>query len=208
MYIQTMTTAEILGEYDKDLPQILSVCDAKQTKVDKIIRRSALFPVYLHSSVRSKRGNDWLLLFEARSKKEIGDNCRITLISTFDSTHGRYAIMWTTIKDRPVHIIFQPHFFGRYAKRAGIDLSGMELIHRYFKLNNSFGFTTQKEQYDNKIYLNAYGSSSEGIALGYWLNSERPAIFFKTFITYDMCKGQQIESFAQADEIRKEIHEL
>ena len=184
MYIQTMTTAEILEEYDKDLPQILSICDAKQTKIDKIIRRSALFPVYLHSSVRSKRGNDWLLLFEAHSKKETGDNCRITLISTFDTAHGRYAIMWITIQERPVYIIFQPHFFGRYAQRAGIDFSGMELIHRYFKLNNSFGFTTQKEQYDNKIYLNAYGSSSEGIALGYWLNSEKSAILFKTFIRF------------------------
>lgn len=207
MYTPTMTIAEILAEYDKDLPQILSVCDAKQHKVDKIIRRSSLFPVYLHSSIRSKRGNDWLLLFEAHNKKEIGDYCRVTLVSTFDSPHGRYTIIWTTINDKPVHIIFQPHFFSRYSQRTGADLSGLELIHRYFKLNNSFGITSKKELYDNKMYLNAYGSTNEGIALGYWLNSERPAILFKTFITYDMCKGQQIELFAQADTIRKEIHE-
>lgn len=43
--------------------------------------------------------------------------------------------------------------------------------------------------------------------MGTKLQSEHDVILFRTFITYDMCKGQQIESFAKAEEIRKENHE-
>lgn len=32
-------------------------------------------------------------------------------------------------------------------------------------------------------------------------------ILFKTFVTYDMLKGEQVEKFTRNEEIRKEIHE-
>lgn len=207
MYTSTMTADELIKEFTADLPQIISISDARQKKADKIIKKSVLFPVYLHSYVKSKRGNDWILLIEAKSKKYVGDNCLITLVSTFDVGHGRCAIMWSSVQGKPQYIIFTPHFFQRFALRTGVNLTGIELIHRYFKMNPAYGFNVEKEIFGGMEKTNIYGSTTEGVALGVRLYTENDIILFRTFITYEMCKGEQIESFAKADQFRKEMHE-
>lgn len=206
MYTSTMTADELVDEFTADLPQVISVSDAKQVKADKIIKKSKMFPVYLHAHVKTKHKNDWMILIEAKNKKYIGDNCLITLISTFD-IGGRYAMMWSSIQGKPVHIIFTPHFFQRYAQRTGIELTGIDLIHRYFKINPSYGFNIVPERIGYKEKTNVYGSTTEGVALGARLYTTNHIILFKTFITYDMCKGEQIAEFAKSNEIRKELHE-
>lgn len=206
MYTKGMTADELVAEFTADLPQVISVSDGKQKKADKIIKRSEAFPVYLHAYIKTKRGNDWMILIEAKSKRYIGDNCLITLISTFD-IGGRYAMMWSSIQGNPIHIIFTPHFFQRYAQRTGIELTGVDLIHRYFKINPSYGFNVVPERIGDKEKTNVYGSTTEGVALGARLYTTNHIILFKTFITYDMCKGEQIEEFAKSNEIRKELHE-
>ena len=207
MYTATMTADELIDEFTADLPQVLSVSDVKQIKADKIISKSKMFPVYLHSFIKTKRKNDWIVLLEAKNKNYVGDNCLITLVSHFDVGAGRYAIMWSSHNGNPIHMIFNPHFFSRFSERAGINLTGIELIHRYFKKNPSYGFNVVPERFGNLEKVNVYGSTEEGIAMGVQLNTKHNIFFFRTFITYDMCKGKQIEDFARADEIRREIHE-
>lgn len=207
MYTATMTADELVNEFTADLPQVMSVSDAKQIKADKIIKKSKMFPVYLHAYIKTKRKNDWMILLEAKNNKYVGDDCLISLISHFDVGVGRYAMFWTSYKSTPIHIIFTPHFFKRFAERVGINLTGVELIHRYFKKNPSYGFSTASDYFGNMQKINVYGSTTEGIALGVQLNTKHNIILFRTFITYDMCKGKQIEDFARANEIRKEIHE-
>lgn len=202
-----MTADELVNEFTADLPQVMSVSDAKQIKADKIIKKSKMFPVYLHAYIKTKRKNDWMILLEAKNNKYVGDDCLISLISHFDVGVGRYAMFWTSYKSTPIHIIFTPHFFKRFAERVGINLTGVELIHRYFKKNPSYGFSTASDYFGNMQKINVYGSTTEGIALGVQLNTKHNIILFRTFITYDMCKGKQIEDFARANEIRKEIHE-
>lgn len=207
MYTQTMNVEEIIKEFNSDLPQVVAISDAKQSKVDKIVRKSAHYPVYLHSFVKTKRGNDWLILFEAKSKKNVGMNCLMTLVSIMNMKDGRYAIMWSTVFGRTQFIMFTPHFFSRFAQRVGIELTGMELIQRYFKINASYGFNKRKEIVGEMMKTNIYGSTVEGVALGVQLYTESNVILFRTFITYEMTKGEQIEAFAQAEEIRREMHE-
>lgn len=207
MYTTTMTVDELINEFTADLPQILSISDAKQKKADKIIKKSQLFPVYLHAKIKTKRGNDWLLLIEAKNKKYVGDDCLMTMVSIPLLNGSRYAIMWSSIQGQSIHIIFTPHFFSRYSLRAGIDLKGEDLILRYFKINPSYGFNVMREIIDGNEKINVYGSTNEGVALGVRLFTDKYVVLFKTFITYDMCKGEQIENFAQAEQIRREIHE-
>lgn len=207
MYTTTMTVDELINEFTADLPQILSISDAKQKKADKIIKKSQLFPVYLHAKIKTKRGNDWLLLIEAKNKKYVGDDCLTTMVSIPLLNGNRYAIMWSSIQGQSIHIIFTPHFFSRYSLRAGIDLKGEDLILRYFKINPSYGFNVVREIIDGNEKINVYGSTNEGVALGVRLFTDKYVVLFKTFITYDMCKGEQIENFAQAEQIRREIHE-
>lgn len=45
---------------------------------------------------------------------------------------------------------------------------------------------------------------AEGVALGYV--SAEGNILFKTFVTYDMLKGEQIAKFIENEKIRQEIH--
>lgn len=207
MYTATMTADELVNEFTADLPQVISVSDVKQIKADKIIKKSKMFPVYLHAYLKTKRKNDWIILLEAKNKRYIGDDCLITFVSHFDFGSGRYAMFWTSYQGTPIHIIFTPHFFSRYAERNGISLSGIDLIHRYFKKNPSYGFNSNSDIFGNMQKINVYGSTTEGIAMGVQLNAKHNIILFRTFITYEMCKGQQIEDFVRANEIRKEIHE-
>lgn len=207
MYTATMTADELVNEFTADLPQVMSISDVKQIKADKIIKKSKMFPVYLHAHVKTKRKNDWIILIEAKNKRYIGDDCLITFVSHFDYGAGRYAMLWTAYQGTPIHIIFTPHFFSRFAERVGINLSGIDLIHRYFKKNPSYCFNTVSDFFGNMQKINVYGSTTEGVAMGVQLNTKHNIILFRTFITYDMCKGKQIEDFARANEIRKEIHE-
>ncbi len=49
-----------------------------------------------------------------------------------------------------------------------------------------------------------YGSTKDGVALGWHTTGGN--VHFKTFITYEMTKGDQIEIFAQNEKIRQELH--
>ena len=104
-------------------------------------------------------------------------------------------------------IVYPPHFFSRFAERMSLDVTGVNLIRRYFEKNNSYTFETEDELIsDNLCRRNIYGSSLEGVAMGVEITGYE-IILFKTFITYDMTKGQQISLFARNEEIRREIHE-
>lgn len=198
-----MTEAELLDEIKKDLPNVISISNNKDAKVRRIIRKSVLFPVYLHSYVTTLRKNKWIILWEARNKKNVGDDSLISFVCYQETEHGRYAYMPTWANKKLILIIYPPHFFSRFAERMNMDLSGVELIKRYFEKNNSYAYEFGTAD-DSRQQI--YGSSLEGIALGL-RNTEHDIILFKTFITYDMSKGAQIETFARNEEIRKEIHE-
>lgn len=198
-----MTEAELLEEIKKDLPNVINISNNKDVKVRRIIQKSVLFPTYIHSYVTSPRKNKWIILWEARSKKNVGDDSLISFVCYQETPHGRYAYMPTWAGKKLILIVYPPHFFSRFAERMNLDLSGVDLIKRYFEKNNSYAFELGGADNGRQ---EIYGSSLDGVALG--LRSiEYNIILFKTFITYDMSKGSQIEAFARNEEIRKEIHE-
>jgi hypothetical protein len=86
----------------------------------------------MHLSYKSSRKNDWILFFEARNKKEVGDLSRITFVCYYNSPHGYYAVMPTFTKGKQHLIFYAPHFFSRYGKRIGLNLTGIALIKKYF----------------------------------------------------------------------------
>ncbi|MFT0577699.1 hypothetical protein [Bacteroides thetaiotaomicron] len=207
MIIPQMSEAELLEEIRLDLPNVVSISDTKDTKVRRIIQKSVLFPIYLHSFVTSPRKNKWIILWEARNKKNIGDNSLITFLCYQETPHGRYVFMPTWSNGSLILIVYPPHFFSRFAERMSLDVTGVNLIRRYFEKNNSYTFETEDELIsDNLCRRNIYGSSLEGVAMGVEITGYE-IILFKTFITYDMTKGQQISLFARNEEIRREIHE-
>ena len=207
MVVPGMTYGEIVSEIKKDIPYVLDVSDKKEGKVRRAILKSSIFPVRLFSFVTSKNRNRWMLLWEACGKKSIGDNVLFSMVCIVNNSNGRMAIMPSFHNTgEPTFFIFLPHFFQRFANRMGIKLSGEELIKRYFQYNPNFSIDTKKEMVTDKQYaIRASGTSTDGIALGYQLLDG--SFFFKTFITYDMAKGEQLKEFFESEERRKRNHE-
>lgn len=55
----------------------------------------------------------------------------------------------------------------------------------------------------NMCIKEVHASCNDGIAIGNV--TETGNVFFKTFITYEMTKGEQVEKFAHNEKIRKEF---
>lgn len=147
-----------------------------------------------------------LILWEARSKKEIGDDCRISFVCYHDTGHGRYAYMPAFVKGKMILLVFPPHFFSRFAERMGLGITGEELMKRHFEINNSYSFTFSTEEVDGGYRENVFATCKEGIAMGFKAVGN-DILLLKTFITYDMCKGEQVANFARSDEWRRIVHE-
>lgn len=199
--------SDLIREINKDMENVIKISDSKEKKVTRIIQKSSVFPVYIHSFVTTQLKNKWLILWEARSKKNIGENSLITLICFHDTPGGRFIYMPTLIQGKFLLIVYPPHFFSRYAQRMNLSLSGIELVKYFFERNASYGFTHKTELVSEKTAIeHVYGSCSDGIALGD-LTASGLVVLFKTFITYEMLKGEQVENFAKTEAMRKECHE-
>lgn len=196
MIVATMTEEELIKEVRSDMVNAFRFSDSKDQKFRRMVLKSTTFPVRSYCYYTSPKKNKWIILFEARSKKEIGDSCRFTFACAYNSAHGYYAVMPTTTNGTHHLIMYPPHFFSRFADRCGIELTGVDLIRRYFTLNPSYAFEIKENE--------VYGSSEDGVAMG--LMSAKGSVLFKTFITYEMTKGEQVKVFAENEKIRKEIH--
>lgn len=180
--------------------ELVAFSDKKDAAFRRRVLKAQRFPVYAHCEYISRSQNRWIVFFESRSRKEIGDLCRLHFVCYSHSTHGIYAFHPQLSRQRFFMTIYPPHFFSRYRDRAQIPLSGIPLLIRFFERNYSYVF-----EIFNREYVEIAGSTSEGVALG--LLTETGNVLFKTFITYDMLKGDQIETFTRNEKMRQEIHE-
>lgn len=205
MIVPTMTEQELVKEVILDFENAFRFSDACDRKFRRLVIKSSRFPVYACWEYLSRRKNRWLIFFEARRKKEVGEKCRITFVCLHNTNKGYHAIMVTFTEGVRHLVLFTPHFFSRYAERCGIELSGIELIKRYFRHNSSYVYTLKETRSgENAFVREVFGSAEEGVALG--VASTEGNILFRTFITYGMTKGEQIEKFAENERLRKEIH--
>lgn len=208
MLVRNMNETEIFQELLKDMPNVIQESDRHDKKFRRMVLKSILFPVR-PKAIRytSPRKNKWLIQLEARSKKEIGENSRIHSICYVDVIgRGYYAYMITSTNERWHMTVYPPHFFSRYAQRCNIDLYGVDLIEHFFKDNYNYAFSEKKELVSENQYIHyIYGATSQGVAMG--VLTIEGNVLFRTFITYEMSKGEQIDEFAKSQQIRAEIHE-
>lgn len=198
MITAAMTECELLNEIQTDFQTVFRVSDYRNNKWRRLVMAQRKFPLFACMPYTSPKKNRWLILLEARTRKEHGDKSRVTFICLRESPEGVYAYMIITVKyyTNTVLLTFPPHFFSRYAERNHVDKHGVELITHFFTLNNSFAFDYKG--------IEAFGSTTEGVCLG--KRSESGNIMFITFITNDMTKGEQVTRAALLEECRKEMH--
>lgn len=118
----------------------------------------------------------------------------------------KYVFMPSWMDGKLMVLIYPAHFFSRFAERCGIDLPSDQLLYRFFKHNNSFVYDVKQTAVaENEVVVEVHGSTKEGVALGYY--TAEGNILMKTFITYSMLKGEQIEKFTENERLRQEIHD-
>lgn len=206
MLVYGMTEKEMANEVISDMVNAFRFEDVNQNKFRREVLKASRFPIYRHFEYTSPRKNKWLVFYEARTKKEFGDNCRITFVVTHNTPHGVYATLVSWVEGKPQLIMYPPHFFSRFRERMQLNATGIELMKLFFRHNASYVYEVKQVQVTQDTYINEiYGSCKEGVALG--VLTVENNILFKTFITYDMLKGEQVNKFIENEKLRKEIHE-
>jgi hypothetical protein len=201
-----MTEQELMREVKTDFVNAFRISNYHDQKFRRMVIKSSRFPVFTQFEYTSPRKNRWIIFLEAHSKKEIGDKSRITFVCIYQAKHGYYAVMVTFTNKKQHLVIYAPHLFSRYAERCGVKLSGVELMKHFFKRNSNYVYDIRDTVInENTAIREIYGSTAEGVAMGFM--STEGNVMFRTFITYDMTKGEQINKFAENERIRREIHD-
>lgn len=196
-----MSAAEAKEEILIDLKEVLAKVDSCSKKFRRVVLKTTQFPLYIKPiEFISKRKNKWLILLEAKNRKNANESL-VTFVCISDSRIGYHAFMPTSTNGRLHIIMYPPHFFSRYRDRFCNNLTGIPLVAEYFKYNNNYVF----EFNEQKPCVEVYGSSAHGVALG--LLAEENIFLMKTFVSYEMLKGEQVNKFAAMNKIREEIHE-
>ena len=196
MITRTMNIQEVMNELKEDIHNIQAFAEQKRIKANKIIKRSVIFPVFLHAETISKMKNHWLIIFTAFSKVNIDYLIGRVFVCILETNQGKFVANLVNINGKIEFEFYTSHFFQRYAERCNIDLSGIELIKYYFCQNLATTYTYETENCSDGIINHVYGTSKEGISLGYQLKDINNSTFFKTFISNEMCKKDQMKKFA------------
>lgn len=207
MIVYGMNEKEIEKEVFDDLENVSRYQNNNQNKFRRLVIKSSHFPVYNNNIYISPKKNKWIVLLEAQNKKEVGGKSQVTLIVTYDTPRGIHAISISPIKGKLRLCFHPPHFFKRFRDRATITKNGIELIVEFFRINSNYVLDMVGKMTTNDTYhVQIAGSTKSGVSLGLLTAGEN--FHFKTFITYDMLKGEQIDKYIKNEEIRKEIEEL
>ncbi|SHJ06436.1 hypothetical protein SAMN05443429_108102 [Cruoricaptor ignavus] len=202
MIVSTMSEAEMVSEIHKDFPELAVFTELKDKEYRRAVIKASKFPFFMRFYKKTKGGNRWMLIYEARKKKD-RKNSRIHFVLMIDTPRGFWALMPTYFDDHMHCIFFMPHFFSRYRQRCNLEESRENLIYKYFRRNPDYIYEIATKQEGEVSWQEVYGSCKDGVALG--VATVEGNVFFKTFITYEMTKGQQIETFARNEEIRREL---
>lgn len=207
MLTNGMTMSEVRSVIHTDMTEIFKFLKNRENNYRRTVLKSSKFPLYFEPYHFTSSGkNEWILIIEASDKKAIQyEKSKITSILLMNTKVGYYVYMPTLVMGKFHIAVFPPHFFSRYRERMNMNYYGKKLITEYFIRNSSFVFDHKSTIYDNIKIIEVAASSNDGVGLGYVLLEGDT--FLKTFITYEMLKGEQIEKYTENEKIRKEIHD-
>ena len=204
MILPSFTPEQIVDEFRKDLANIFYYADHQKQRLRKAALKARKFPVAIHGWHATPMKNRWLYILAAHSKKDYDDTSMVTFVLTFRDQQGKtWAMMQSTFKDNPLVIFYTPHLFARYNQRMNLNLKGEDLIYRYFKFNASASYSIKTTMIDETQYKQEITATTlEGVSMGL---RATVGVLLKTFISYEMAKGEQIEQFMRSEQIRKEM---
>lgn len=205
MITSQMSYEELAYEVANDYAGVYEILQKKSPDAMKALRKQSRFPAFLFSTVTSQRKNKWILIFCAKSKRRLKQCLDAFLICIRETDHGKYVYRYDLpIKEGslPGVTFYPPHFFSRYALRMGLELTGEDLIKRYFKVNTAMRynnddlFLTDDEM--KELLHPAWFTSPDGISLGSIMLVPR----YRTFYLQDLCPLEYVQK-RPVDKVRK-----
>ena len=194
-----MTHAEVYAELDKDRENVARWYDHQS----EIYRRRALktqkFPVTWWLDYTSPRKNRYLIGITC-TRRKFDKYHAITTIALRREQRG-YSVYLTSINSySPIKkTVFVQHAFDRYAERANIQKTGLDLIHHFLEHQYGGHVITDQRLAGRSVRYNGrnhkFIAMQEGVMLG---DMEDGIFIVRTFITYDMATGLQRDEFSKA----------
>ena len=199
MIVDKMTEKELVKELLEDFNSITRSLVKYIPMVNREVKKNRnKIPFNVMYKYVSPLKNNWLLYFRIFHKHFTKPNkCIILNVMLHETSHGTYAYH-VDLKKKVAYSKFTPHFFKRYAERFGVNLHGKELITHFFYQNIHFPINELRDKQDMPYLV---GCFDDGVGLG--CITEEGNYLFKTFITYDLAKGNQILRFEALDFIRQ-----
>lgn len=206
MLTYAMTLEEMEKELTTDMFHLMRYLDHQENQYRRMVLKATRFPFRMKPVFyTSPRKNQWMVLTEVPSRKAVhSDDSKTTFVCMLNHSNGIFCFMPLFLDNKMWIMAYLPHFFSRYASRTGLTIHGKPLIQHYFTYNASYVYKVNEGTEDGKYAIRFAASSLHGVGLGLAFNQ---ILLFKTFLTYDMLRGEQAEIYLKNEKIRQEIHE-
>ena len=189
---------DLVRVLDQDEAFVHHQIEALQSKYWRLLLKAkpAGLKIFAPMMVKGNRGIDYLIYMLSRDwqitkKQRMPDYMYFGIYRQSDGFHlVGFMYLDSNPLAKPEKAFFTPHFFDRYKERTGLpmDMSKIDVMKDWISKNLHLNSDTQgNEKYPNGIFC-AYPS---GIALGRELPDGSSEM--RTFITYEMLRGEQIE---------------
>ena len=192
-----MTHSEAYKELEKDFDILVRKFTYWRHELRRSMLKSKTFPRTVWLDYTTPRHNRFLVelkVFDRRMRRAI------TRTSAIRNTSGGMEVFnfWLSKETHVDKMVFTPHALSRYAERAKVGKTGIELF-KHFSSHNVDGLDEDDEKLmGQSVRYNGEDlhacCMSEGVMLG---KIEDGVFVLRTFITYDMCTGRQKKSFEQ-----------
>jgi hypothetical protein len=201
MITDNMSYSEIANEFKSDWSNYLSdrIPEIMETpKYRKFVLKNVKDEqeCYFKPVDIKVNGNNYILQISTVGRSEFKKKgLRFRIYMYYTRKEGTYVIMRLSfseiVKGGDTYCIYPPHLFERYRERVlgQTYLSEMETIFKFFENDNGTfnSFTKNLEKYPNSLF----SVTTNGVMLGEKLNDN--IIIAKTYVSFDMLKGNQIE---------------
>jgi hypothetical protein len=193
MIVPKMSWDELRREFFEDI-RIVQARNSNQSRIfqQKMVKQKQQHSLFTEPYISPHR-NQWLCFHDVSiSNKE----CFYTQCCLYYDHIGLKTLSVVNVKepDQQAIIRLNSHFYNRYNERMELRLLKPEQIVKHFYRNNF----RRHHPIDNLPteedgHLRIFMTSESGVMLGYRY-LEKELVEMKTFITYDMLKGDQVDT--------------
>ena len=195
-----MTHEEVYQELERDREAVTLWWWHQKVAMRRRVLKCTKFPMSMWFEYTSPRKNRYLIqtrIFDKRMKHILTG----ALVLRWMRDGITVYTTWVGFQQLISPMVLVPHMFHRYAERAGINKTGIDLIKHYFE-HNPHGEDSQNQKVVGRsVRYNGEEHQSCCVNDGVVLGQNQDGIYIvRTFITYDMCTGFQKEHFGQKRE--------